>query len=164
LDQRCVLMETIRKPKLTEVAGIKKLLDEAAANGAILPRPVMELYETARDFIVYVDGEGVAGCCALHIDAADLAEIRSLVVRPDLRGNRLGARLLEAAVDEARALEIARVYALTRAPEFFAKHGFHRVDKHDLPHKVFQDCVRCHLFPDCDEEAVVRRLDEDGSG
>ena len=141
------------------MVGVKKLLDEAAEHGDLLRRPIMELYETARDFVVYADEQGVGGCCALHIDMEDLAEIRSLAVRPDLRGQGVGVRLLDACIAEARDLEIARVYALTRAPEFFARHGFEEVDKHTLPHKVFQDCVRCPLFPDCDEVAVVRRLD-----
>ena len=151
-------MKIVRKPKLTEVPGIKKLLDEAAKDGDVLPRPIMELYETVRDFYTYVDERGVGGCCALHIDMADLAEIRSLVVRPDLRRQRIGSRLLEACMDEARGLDIARVYALTRAPEFFTKSGFYPIDKQELPHKVFQDCVRCPLFPDCDEVAVMRDL------
>ena len=151
-------MKTVRKPRLTEIKGIKKLLDEAAKGGLVLPRPVMELYETARDFVVYVDETGVAGCCALHIDMEDLAEIRSLVVRPDLRGQGVGADLLEACMKEARDLDIARVFALTRAAGFFVKNGFAEMDKHDLPHKVFQDCVRCPLFPDCDEVAVMRWL------
>ncbi len=153
-------MKTVRKPKLTEVVGIKKLLDVAAKKEAVLPRPVMELYETIRDFVVYVDDEGVAGCCALHIAMEDLAEIRSLVVRPDLHGQRIGSQLLEACLEEARALDIARVFALTRVPIFFGKHEFNQVDKHDLPHKVFQDCVRCPLFPDCDEVAVIRHLSD----
>lgn len=152
-------MRTIRKPKLTEVAGIKQLLDRAAQEGHLLPRPIMELYEHVRDFCVYADEQGVGGCCALHIDMLELAEIRSLAVRSDLQGQGIGVRLLEACLDEARALSIARVYALTRIPAFFEKHGFVLKDKHELPHKVFDDCVRCPLFPDCDEVAVIRSLD-----
>ncbi len=152
-------MKTIRKPKLTEVVVIKQLLDVAANEGHVLPRPLMELYETVRDFMVYVDEQGVGGCCALHIDMEDLGEIRSLVVRPDLRGRGLGVKLLDACIDEARSLQLARVFALTRVLDFFAGNGFHGVSKHDLPHKVFQDCVRCPLFPDCDEVAVMRHLD-----
>ncbi|MDQ1258006.1 MAG: amino-acid N-acetyltransferase [Candidatus Hydrogenedentes bacterium] len=151
-------MKTIRKPKLTEVTGIKKLLDQASKDGHVLARPLMELYETVRDFVVYVDEEGVAGCCALTIDMIDLAEIRSLVVRPDLRGQKIGQRLLGACLDEARELDIDRVFALTRAPGFFKKNGFVEVDMHTLPHKVFMDCVKCPLFPDCDEIAVIRHL------
>jgi len=151
-------MKTIRKPKLTEMAGIKRLLDAAAAKGLLLQRPIMELYEFARDFYVYVDEQGVGGCCALHIDMVDLAEVRSLAVRPDLQGQGVGVKLLNACLDEARAMDIARVYALTRNQAFFEGQGFALIDKHELPHKVFADCVRCPLFPDCDEVAVVRSL------
>jgi pyrroline-5-carboxylate reductase len=154
-------MNTIRKPKLTEIAAIKRLLDSAAEEGDVLRRPLMELYENVRDFYTYADEQGVAGCCALHIDMVDLAEIRSLVVRPDLRGRGIGRNLLNACLDEARGLHITRVYCLTRNSEFFARHGFVEVGKHELPHKVFDDCVRCSLFPDCDEIAMTRLLDVD---
>jgi len=152
-------MKTIRKPKLAEMAGVKRLLDVAAKKGQLLQRPIMELYECARDFVVYADEQGVAGCSALHIDTEDLAEVRSLVVRSELRGHGIGARLLDACVAEARDLEIGRVYALTRVPDFFRRCGFVEVGKHTLPHKVFQDCMKCPLFPDCDEVAVIRGLD-----
>ena len=156
-------MNRIRKPKLTEIAAIKRLLDSAAESGSVLRRPLMELYESVRDFYTYADEQGVGGCCALHIDMVDLAEIRSLVVRPDLRGQRIGESLLAACFDEARGLNISRVYCLTRNPSFFGKHGFREVEKQELPHKVFNDCVRCSLFPDCDEIAMVCSL-ESGEG
>ncbi|MBI1319023.1 MAG: N-acetyltransferase [Candidatus Hydrogenedens sp.] len=145
----------IRKPKLSEVHELKQLLDSAAAKGSVLPRQLPELYENVRDFTVYVDKRGLGGCTALHIDMIDLAEVRSLVVRDDLRGKGVGALLVEAALREAQALEIARVYALTRVEGFFLKSGFHIVDKSELPYKVFKDCMRCHLYPGCDEVAVA---------
>lgn len=151
-------MGEFRKPKLSEVEALKALLDEAVAQGSILPRALPELYENVRDFYVYVDEKGIGGCVALHIDMIDLAEVRSLVVREDLRGRGVGERLLGEVVKEARALEIARVYALTRVPAFFLKSDFQVVDKMELPYKVFKDCMRCRLFPGCDEIAVVRDL------
>jgi len=155
------LMKIVRKPKLTEMVGVKKLLDAAAKNGDLLQRPLMELYETARDFFVYVDESGVAGCAALHIDNEDLAEIRSVAVRPDLRGNNVGSQLINACMAEARNLDLKRVYALTRVPLFFLKQGFNEIDKHELPQKVFQDCLRCPMWPDCDETAVLRHVKTD---
>ena len=157
-------MKTIRKPRLTEIAEIKRLIDSAAEEGAVLRRPLMELYESVRDFYTYVDEQGVGGCCALHIDMVDLAEIRSLVVRPDLRGSGVGKMLLTACLEEARSLNIARVYCLTRNPDFFGAHGFSQVEKQDLPHKVFNDCVRCSLFPDCDEIAMTCMLGSEVEG
>ncbi len=152
----------IRKPKVAEVAAVKALIDEAAGVGSVLPRTVAEMYECARDFHVYIDGSGVGGCCALHIDLPDLAEVRSLVVRGDLRGQGVAVDLLKACLSEAEELGIARVYALTRVPGLFKKLGFHEIDKRELPHKVFKDCVRCHLFPSCDEIAVIRAVALDG--
>jgi pyrroline-5-carboxylate reductase len=151
-------MKVIRKPKLDEVVAIKQLLDNAAQQGDLLRRPLMELYENVRDFYTYVDEQGVGACCALHIDTPELAEVRSLVVRPDLRGTGIGGRLMERCLDEARNLKISRVYALTRRPSFFTRYQFDEIDKHSLPHKVFNDCIRCPLFPDCDEVAMVRTL------
>lgn len=150
------LKNVARKPKLTEVVAMKELLDAAASEGSVLPRELPELYENVRDFYVYVDDTGIGGVVALHIDMVDLAEVRSLVVREDLRGQGIGKQLLEAVLNEARRLDIARVYAFTRVPEFFEKNRFWHIDKDLLPYKVFKDCRRCGLYPDCDEVAVIR--------
>ena len=152
-------MGVIRKPRLTEIVVMKALLDEAAAEGQVLPRRLAEMFENARDFFVYVDSTGVVGgLTALHIDLVDLAEVRSLVVRNDLRGAGIGRRLVEAALEEARQVEIERVYTFTRIPEFFARLGFIEVDRAELPYKAFKDCLQCPLFPDCDETALIREL------
>jgi amino-acid N-acetyltransferase len=86
---------------------------------------------------------------------ADLAEVRSLVVAEGRRGRGIGEQLVKAVLGEARGLNIARVYALTRVPQFFLKINFREVDKLELPYKVFKDCMRCRLFPGCDEVAMV---------
>jgi amino-acid N-acetyltransferase len=146
---------TVRKPRVTEVSAMKDLIDAEVPQGNLLPRTLVELYENIRDFQVYVDERGVGGCCALHVDLPNLAEVRSLVVRGDLRGQNVGGKLLTACIREARELGLPRVYALTRACSFFERHGFYRVDKEALPHKVYRDCLRCRLYPKCDEIAMV---------
>jgi len=50
---------------------------------------------------------------------------------------------------------VSRVFALTYLPEFFDKFGFRVVDKDELPHKVWADCIKCPKFPNCDEVAVA---------
>lgn len=153
-------MHVVRKPKLTEVVEIKQLLDAAALAGNVLPRELPELYENVRDFYIYVDEAGAGGCVAMHIDMVDLAEVRSLVVRDDLRGSGVGSKLLSAVLGEARRMAIARVYALTRVPRFFARNGFREVPKEELPYKVFKDCMRCSKFSTCDEIAMIMDLDD----
>jgi amino-acid N-acetyltransferase len=85
----------------------------------------------------------------------DLAEVRSLAVRDDRMGRGVGTELVEACISEAIVLGITRVFALTYKPVFFEKLGFQRVDKSELPHKIWSDCLKCSKFPDCDEVALV---------
>lgn len=149
----------IRKPRVADVQAIRSLIEVEAGQGNMLPRTPNEICENIRDFHTYTDEQGVGGCCALHVDMPRLAEIRSLVVRRDLRSRGIGYKLVEACLREARELGIPQVYALTLVPEFFAKLGFRTIDKNDLPHKVFRDCVRCPSFPDCHEVAVLCDVD-----
>ena len=43
-------------------------------------------------------------------------------------------------------------------PEFFEKIGFKRIDKSELPHKIWSDCIDCPHFPDCSEVALAISL------
>ena len=36
--------------------------------------------------------------------------------------------------------------------------GTQFVDKSELPHKVWGDCIKCVKFPDCDEIAMILDL------
>ena len=146
----------IRKARMRDVKTIQKLIADYARKGDMLPRSLSDIYENLRDYFVYVEnGEDVIGSAAIHIMWEDLAEVRSLAVREDRMGRRVGTQLVEACVSEAIVLGIARVFALTYKPEFFEKLGFKRVDKAELPHKIWTDCLKCSKFPDCDEIALV---------
>ena len=56
----------------------------------------------------------------------------------------------------ANELEIKTVFTLTYVADFFERCGFHQIDKAELPHKIWNECVRCPLFPNCTEIALVR--------
>jgi len=139
-----------------DVKTIQKLIGEYARKGDMLPRSLSEIYENLRDYFVYVeDGEEVIGSAAIHLMWEDLAEVRSLAVRDDRMSRGVGTQLVEACISEAIVLGITRVFALTYKPEFFERLGFRRVDKSELPHKIWSDCLKCSKFPDCDEVALV---------
>lgn len=152
---------TIARARLEDVEGMKALLDEFARAGDLLARSRLSLYETIRDFYVLKEGGEIVGLSALHICWIDLAEVRSLAVRRDRQGKGYGRLLVERCLEDASELGLKRVFALTYRPEFFGALGFRRVDKSELPHKVWQDCVHCSKFPECDEVAVMREVEEE---
>lgn len=152
-------MNTIRKAKLADVPHIVKLINGFADRGELLHRSLNEIYENIRDYYVAEDESGeVGGCCALHVSWENLAEIKSLVIADSLQRSGVGTRLLAACLDDARELCVPRIFALTYKPEFFEKNGFRRVDKAELPHKIWSECINCPKFPDCGEEALIRDI------
>lgn len=154
-------MYQIRKPKLSEVVELKALIDNAVGKDLVLPRTLEELYENVRDFYVYADENGLAGCVSLHIDMEDLAEVRTLIVRDDLQRKGIGGMLLNAVLNEARELGIPKVYVLTRCPEFFEKQGFSQTTLEQLPYKIRKDCARCHKYGlICDEIPMILNLSD----
>jgi amino-acid N-acetyltransferase len=129
------------------------------AEGTLLPRPVSELFQSLREFHVAVEEGGeVVACAALRLLWDDLGEVRTLAVRPDHHGNGLGAELVARVVEDARALGLERVIALTREVAFFERCGFAVVARDTLPRKVWADCIRCPRRHACDEVAVSLEL------
>ncbi|MFA5142669.1 MAG: N-acetyltransferase [Candidatus Omnitrophota bacterium] len=148
----------IRKAKVTDVKAIQRLINYYAKRDKMLPRSLNELYENIRDFFVYAEGQKVYGCCALHIDWEDLSEIKSLAVAPSRAGRGMGKKLLEECIKEAKALKLKKVFALTYVPGFFERFGFTIVNKAELPHKIWSECIKCVYFPGCKEIAVMKEL------
>ncbi|MBI5344648.1 MAG: N-acetyltransferase [Deltaproteobacteria bacterium] len=145
----------IRKAKLNDVGAIYDIIESFARKGDMLMRPLAEIYDNVRDFLVYETDGRIAGAGSLHVWGADIGEIRSLAVSADFTGRGIGKSLVDACIEEARSLGIKRVFALTYKTAFFEKLGFSVVDKLILPQKIWGDCVRCSKFPSCDETAVM---------
>jgi argininosuccinate lyase len=148
----------LRRARLADVPGIAGVMAGYVARGLLLPRPVSELYQCAREFHVAVDGDQVVACAALRLLWSDLGEVRSLAVRPDMHDRGLGRALVQRVLADARAVALPRVIALTREVEFFQRCGFGVQARESLPRKVWTDCVRCPRRHACDEVAVVLDL------
>jgi amino-acid N-acetyltransferase len=148
----------LRKAEIKDVKEIQKLLTHFANRGDMLSRSLSELYEAIRDFYICEEDGRLLGTAALHIVWEDLAEIRSVAVSEEAGRKGVGTQLVQACIDEAREIGLKRVFCLTYKPNFFGKFGFRIVDKSELPHKVWGDCMKCVKFPDCDEIAMVLDL------
>ncbi len=151
----------IRKARIKDIKSIHKLLQEYGIKGELLPRPLSVLYDHVRDFSVYVDqrNDDVVGCCALQFCWDDLAEIRSLAVHPEHLRKKIGSKLVEAILSEAKSFEVKKVFALTYRQEFFKRFGFMKINRSELPIKIWADCIMCVKFPYCDETAMMKEMD-----
>jgi amino-acid N-acetyltransferase len=146
----------LRKAKIKDVPEIVRIINFYAEKGEMLSRAQSQVYNALRDYIVVEQNGQIVGCGALHVIWNDLGEIRSMAIAPERIRQGLGRRIVECLVEEAKSLDLPRVFTLTYKPEFFEKLSFVRVDKKELPHKVWKDCLNCPKFPDCDEVALIR--------
>jgi amino-acid N-acetyltransferase len=151
----------LRKARIGDVKTIHRMINSSSRKGEILPRSLMDIYGSLRDFFVYIDEEQnqVIGICAMNIIWENLAEIRSLFVVESRRQEGIGRRLVEACISEAITLDLFRIFTLTNRVDFFSRLGFSVVDRSTLTEKVWSDCFRCSKYPDyCDEVAMILEL------
>lgn len=149
----------IRRATMSDIPRLQALINGYAAQGVMLPRSLSSLYEHLRDYLVAEEDGRLLGCVALHVAWKNLVEIRSLAVGADRQGAGVGTRLVRTALEDARSLGAGRTFVLTYVPGFFGALGFRQVEKSDLPHKIWADCVQCIHFPDCDEVAMILDLE-----
>jgi amino-acid N-acetyltransferase len=151
----------IRKAKVSDAKIIHGMINASSGKDEMLPRSLMDIYGSLRDFFVYVEDSSasVTGVCAMHIFWENLAEVRSLCVNDEYRRRGIGRKLVEACISEAITLDLLRIFALTYQTEFFGKLGFIEVERSTLPEKIWSDCFKCPKYPDyCDEVAMILEL------
>jgi amino-acid N-acetyltransferase len=148
----------LRKATMRDIPNLLSLINSYASNGIMLPRTEFELSENIRDFSVAYDGSLLTGCGALHFYTPGTAEVRSLAVLPALAGQGVGRAVVDLLEAEARENNLDAIFAFTYVPGFFKKLGFGEVERGELPLKVWKDCLRCPKFQNCDEIAVLKRL------
>ncbi len=166
-----VIKVVLRKALMCDVKSLYNLFSEYSKAGEMLPRSMSDIYEHLRDFYIAeienedeesADAPGhtpdVIGACALTIVWENLAEIRSLAVKRPYTRKLIGSELIKKCIEEAKFFKITNLFALTYKPQFFQKSGFKIIDKSELPHKIWSDCINCVKFPDCDETAVMLKL------
>jgi amino-acid N-acetyltransferase len=155
----------VHKAHLQDARNIFDLVNSLSGDGTLLRRSYAEICENIRDFTVAEllphatsnDTEPeFLGCGALHLYGPHLAEVRSIVVRPEAKGMGAGGALLHALVDEAEEHQVMSVCLFTRIPDFFEHYGFRVAERDAMPDKIYKDCQTCPRLYACDEVAMVR--------
>jgi len=168
----------VRKARIQDARNIYDLVNSLSGDGTLLRRNYAELCENIRDFTVaerlipaapmeqnhplgvYAqppdDRHEFLGCGALHLYGPHLAEVRSIVVKPEAKGLGAGGQLIHALLEEAADHSIMSVCLFTRIPDFFDHFGFRVANREAMPDKIYKDCQTCPRLYACDEVAMVR--------
>lgn len=147
----------VRMAKLPDAVNIFELVNSLSGDGTLLRRSYAEICENVRDFAIAESESGVfLGCGALHLYGPHLAEVRSIVVKPEAKGQGAGGKLLRTLLAEAEDQGVTCVCLFTRIPDFFFHFGFRVVDRTVLPDKIYKDCQTCPRLYACDEVAMAR--------
>jgi protein-tyrosine-phosphatase/N-acetylglutamate synthase-like GNAT family acetyltransferase len=108
---------------------------DLAAVAALLTASHLPLAGVPHDlngFVVADDGR-IVGAAAVEVWGAS-GLLRSVAVDPAHQGRRLGAALVERALDRARAAGVEDVFLLTTTAEgYFPRHGFAVVSRDSVP-------------------------------
>jgi amino-acid N-acetyltransferase len=147
------------KATLGDITKMQELVFPEVESGIILPRSNDEIATNIRSYQLAFDGETLVAFCALHIHTSSLAEIRSLIVKENYRGQKIGENLINRCLAEAVVLGLKRILALTYRQSFFERLGFIETPKESLPeHKIWADCIKCKHFPVCNEVSLIKDL------
>ncbi|MEO0313448.1 MAG: hypothetical protein RL140_678, partial [Actinomycetota bacterium] len=83
----------------------------------------------------------------------DLAEVRSVIVREDVRGQGVGHLVVSSLMERAKTYGIKRVFCLTFETEFFGRHGFAEISDVPVDEETFAELTRSN------DDAVAEFLD-----
>lgn len=144
---------TIRWARTPDVRAIRAIVAPMAQSRVLIAKEAVTYYEALQQFrVAELDGE-VVGCGALHVMWEDLAEIRTLAVRPEAKGAGVGSALLDALGEDARQLGVRRLFCLTFEVDFFRRHGFEPIEGQAVDPEVYAELLRSY------DEGVAEFLD-----
>ncbi|MDA3017932.1 MAG: amino-acid N-acetyltransferase [Actinomycetota bacterium] len=123
---------------------MRALIDTYTLGGRLLNKETVMLYEDVQEFTVAVDDNVVVGCGALHVLWEDLAEVRTVAVVDNLKGQGVGHEILEAIINRARVVGVSRIFCLTFETAFFARHGFEEIHGTPVAPDVYSELLRSY--------------------
>lgn len=133
----------VRRARTSDVPEIKRLIDIYSGR-ILLEKNLVTLYEAVQEFWVAEFDGRVVGCGALHVLWADLGEVRTVAVDPQVKGRGAGHLLVARLIEVARELELERLFVLTFEVDFFARHGFAEIEGTPVTAEVYAEMCRSY--------------------
>jgi len=131
----------VRRAWTRDVDRMLEVIDAYVAMHVLLPRTRDEILgDIGNWWVGDLNGE-VVGCASLREFGGGLGELRSLSVMAEAHGRGLGESLVHAVVRDARKRGITHLFAITRNPGYFARHGFSELPMADVPDVLHADRV-----------------------
>ena len=154
-----MMLLEFRKATLLDIPAMQELVEPEVVSGVILKRDNDEVATNIRSYQLAFSKETLVGFCALHIHTTTLAEVRSLIISEEVRGEGVGSSLVRLALEEAKVLGLKEVLSLTYQQAFFERLDFEEIPKESLPeHKIWADCINCKHFPICNEVSLIHSI------
>ncbi len=150
----------IRPAQLDDIPYILSLFDDEVKAGRMLPRNKENMQAGIQDWRVAFINDEIIGCVSLVFFNQTLCEIRSLAVAETYRKNGLAKKLIETALALAIERGSQDVIALTRASGLFEQLGFQKNEIQNFTAKVQLDCQPCPFINQCDEVALLYKIEE----
>ena len=147
-------MLALRKATVADVPKMHALMAPHILREALLPRSERTIVERLRDYTVAeADGE-LVGLASVSLVELHLAELGAVVCeQPELM-----EALVEAAVAEARAFGVKKLFVVAPAAEPYEALGFRLASLADFPEKRDRQCLRCPRLPRCRQVVLERAI------
>ena len=114
----------IRSASANDVELLERFIAPFVESNKLLPRTAQELSTLVKNGFVAERQGVIVGCAALEIYSSKLGEIRSLAVAPEVQGQGVGKRLVDACLARAHEHNVLEVMAITSSEDFFRRCGF----------------------------------------
>lgn len=147
-------MLALRKATVADVPKMHALMAPHIVREALLPRSERTIVERLRDYTVAeADGE-IVGLASVSLVELHLAELGAVVCdQPALM-----AALVDAAVAEAQAFGVKKLFVVAPSPEPYQALGFELASIADFPEKRDRQCLRCPRLPRCRQVVLQRAI------
>uniref|UniRef100_A0A5B6Z401 amino-acid N-acetyltransferase n=1 Tax=Davidia involucrata TaxID=16924 RepID=A0A5B6Z401_DAVIN len=129
------LYEGTRMATVTDILGIKQIIQPLEESGTLIRRTNEELLKALDSFIV-VEREGqIIACAALFPFLKEkCGEVSAIAVSPECRGQGQGDKLLDYIEKKASSLGLEMLFLLTtRTADWFVRRGFSECSIESIP-------------------------------